>query len=118
MSIKSYIEELDKIKKDIELNNKKNVILRKRKKHLENQIKDYLSANEQHGVKYNNNKNVIMMQTVKKQKLLKKKDRESNVINYLYDIGVRNPEKAFEEMQKIQRHNETETRELKIKKLK
>ena len=67
MSIRQYIEEIDAIRQEIKLNNKRNTELRKRYKVLESAIKEYLQKNDQYGMKYN--KTAIVLEQTKSRKM-------------------------------------------------
>ena len=115
MSIKGYVEELNNLNEEIKRNNTLNKNLKTRVKELELNIADYLRSKDQTGVKYNGQ--AIILESKEKHLVKKKKDKEHDVMLFLKNLGVSNTEKAYEELQKVQRGNVVEHQKLKVKML-
>ena len=75
MSIKLYIDELNRVRTEIKLNNTKNKELRKRITELELNISDYLKSKGQDGLKYNGQ--AILIEQKEKCKVKPKKIKQA-----------------------------------------
>ena len=115
MSIRSYVEELSTINKEIAANNSRNRILRKRVKQLESNITQYLQAKGQNGLKYN--AKAIILEKKDKRLRKNKKAKEEDLINLLSELGVMDPVEAYKKVIDVQRGNAVENFKLKIKSL-
>jgi hypothetical protein len=113
--IQNYVEELNNIKTEIIRNNIRNRTLKKRSVELEQHILNYLKEKEQEGVKYKGK--AIMVKTQEKFKQNKKLKEEVG-INFFRELGVRDPESAYRQLQEAQRGEAVEKQTLKIKNLK
>lgn len=116
MSIKTAIDELDRIKAEINRNNAQNKILRKRLNTLETQISNYLQSKSQAGVKYNGR--TIILEKKERRGRKGKIDKEKDTISLLQELGVENPEEAYKQLLDVQRGESIEQHKLKIKKIK
>ena len=116
MSIISYINELQSINLAITKNNKENSLLRKRKKVIEQQITEYLDSKDQPGVKFQDTALVIDKTTRWSYK--NKKDKEEDSIKILEEYGISNAKEALDQLLKVRKGDETETKKIKIKKIK
>ena len=116
MSIKTAIDELDRIKAEIARNNTQNRILRKRLNALETQISNYLQSKSQAGVKYNGR--TIVLEKKERRTRKGKIDKERDTLVLLRDLGVGNPEDAYNQLLEVQRGDSVEHHKLKIKKIK
>lgn len=113
MSIRSYVEELSTINKEIAANNSRNRLLRKRVKELENNITQYLKSKGQNGLKYNGQ--AIILERKDKRLRKNKKDKEEDLINLLSELGVMDPVEAYKKVIDVQKGNSVENFKLKIK---
>jgi len=116
MSIKTAIDELDRIKAEIARNNAQNRILRKRLNELENVISTYLQSKSQAGVKYNGR--TIILEKKERRSRKGKMDKERDTLAFLQELGVDNPEEAYNQLINVQRGESVEHHKLKIKKIK
>lgn len=115
MSIRSYVEELSTINKEIKMNNSRNRILRKRVKELEKNITEYLKNKGQNGLKYNGK--AIILEKKDKRLRKNKKNKEEDLINLLSDLGVSDPMEAYKRVIEVQKGDSIENFSLKIKNL-
>ena len=116
MSIVNYINELQSINVEIAKNNKLNANLRKRAKQLEKEKTDYLEAKDQPGVKFQNI--AIVVEKKPKWTTKKKKDTEEDSLKVLEEYGVSDPKAALNELVRVRKGDEFESKKIKIKKLK
>jgi len=114
MSIKSYLQELERL--DVEIKRLSTTLknLRKQSKQVESKIINYLNEHDQPGVKYNNKAIMIENKTTKKRRT--KAERENGMLEVLKSYNIPNPEKAMDEILKA-KSEETETMKLKFKKI-
>jgi hypothetical protein len=115
MSIKGFVEELEKIEAEIKINNKKNFILRKRMKEIKENIADFLREKDQVGLKYNGR--AIILETVEKRVPKKKKEKEASILSLLEELGIDEPDKAYQQLLDAQKGDSIEKHNVKIKKL-
>jgi hypothetical protein len=113
--IKNYFDELSNIKAEIVRNNQRNKLLKKRATELEGHILEYLKEKEQQGVKYQGK--AIVVKTQEKFKQNKKLKQELGV-GFFRDLGVRDPEAAYRQLQEVQKGEPVEKQTLKFKNLK
>lgn len=116
MSIKSCVDELEQIHIEIKRNNNRNLILRKRIKELENNISEYLIEKGQQGLKYKGN--AITVAATERRPVKKKKEKEAALHALLEELGVRDPETAWNRLKDVQKGEPFEEKKLKIQKLK
>ena len=116
MSIKSYVDELEQIHIEIKRNNTRNTLLRKRIKELENSISEYLIEKGQQGLKYKGN--AITVAASERRPIKKKKEKEAALHAMLEELGVKNPEIAWNKLKEVQKGDPVEEKKLKIQKLK
>ena len=115
-SIKSYVDEIERINAEISRNCKRNRDLRLRAKELENNIADYLKSKEQAGLKYNGT--AIIIESKAKRVAKKKKDKERDVIELLSSLGVSDTTEAYKKLIDVQRGEEVDIEKLSFKKIK
>lgn len=101
MLIQTYINELEQLKKEIKNNNIRNSMLRKRIKELEMNITSYLTEKGQPGLKYGNN--AIILENKEKRLAKNKKEKETDIISLLNELGVQDPVKAYTKIQEAQK---------------
>ncbi len=116
MSIKSYVDEIERINAEISRNTKRNKELRIRAKELEQNISEYLKSKEQAGLKYNGT--AIIIESKPKRIAKKKKDKERDVVELLKSLGVSNTIDAYNKLLEVQKGNPVETEKLSFKKIK
>jgi cell division septum initiation protein DivIVA len=115
MSIKSYVDELEQLHMEIKRNNARNKILRQRVKELEANIADYLAQKNQPGLKYKGR--AIVVENKAGHTTKGKKEKESDIISFLEDLGVEDPKEAYIKLQDVQRGDLVEKQKIKFKKL-
>jgi ABC-type oligopeptide transport system ATPase subunit len=115
MSIKGFVEELEKIETEIKINNKKNATLRKRVKEIKENIAQFLREKDQVGLKHNGR--AIIMETTEKRIPKKKKEKEASVLSLLEELGIDEPDKAYQQLLEVQKGEAVEKHNIKIKKL-
>lgn len=113
MSIRSYVDELNSIKNEINRNNETNKKLRVRKKDLEFKITDYLQNKDQTGLKYNGQ--AIILENKEKRTIKKKKEKETDVISLLENLGLKHPENVYKQILEVQRGEPVFEKKIKIK---
>lgn len=113
--IKNYFDELSNIKSEIIRNNQRNKLLKKRAVELERHILEYLKEKDQQGVKYQGKAIVVKTQEKFKQN---KKIKEELGVSFFRDLGVRDPEAAYRQLQEVQKGEPVEKQTLKFKNLK
>jgi hypothetical protein len=101
MSIKNDVDELSKIQNEIKENNFKNKILRKRCQVLEDNIAEYLKSKEQTGIKYNGQ--AIIIENKQKKLIKSHKAKQEDVKLLFQTLGVTDPQKAYDQLQEIQK---------------
>tara|TARA_A100001011_G_scaffold360447_1_gene407743 strand:- start:1573 stop:1932 length:360 start_codon:yes stop_codon:yes gene_type:complete len=116
MSIKGYIDELNKIKNEIDRNNKINKQLKTRMKELNDAIAEYLKNKQQTGIKYNNQAIIIEQ----KSKIIpkKKKDIENDMLLVLKSLGLNDPRQALNELESVRNNGRQNQDKIKLKNLK
>ena len=115
MSIKQQISEMESLNLEIQNNNKRNAILRKRKKEIELEITKYLSSKGQDGLKYNGQ--AILVENKEKRTTKGKKQKNEDVISLLKNRGIDNPTELYESIQNAQKNSPIQYQGIKIKKL-
>ncbi len=115
MSIKEYVNEINMLRKEIARNNMRNKQLRSRVKELEESITSYLKSKDQTGVKYNGQ--AIIIESKERHTVKKKKEKEDDIINFLRNLGITDPDHAYAQLQEVQRGEPIEQQKLKFKKL-
>ena len=116
MSIKCYVEELNRINAEIKSNNVKNRMLRKRSRELETNISGYLESKEQTGLKYNG-KAIILEQ---KEKFVTKnrKDKQDDIKLLFRTLGISDPDYAYEKLLEAQKGEPVSHNKLVVKNIK
>ena len=115
MSIKSYVDELEKLNIEIKRNSERNKRLKKRVKELEKYISEYIVNKNQIGLKYNGSAILVEKKETRVRK--KKKEKEESVLSLLKELGVSNPKNAYKLLQNAQKGNSVDTCKIKIKKI-
>lgn len=115
MSIKQYIDELDKLNAEIKRNNSNNKILRARIKELESNIGEYLLQKGQHGLKYNGR--AIIIENKEKRPPKKKKEKEQSVLSLLEEWGINDTQSAYAKLQDVQKGEIIEQKKIKFTKV-
>jgi len=116
MSIKSTVDELDRIEAEIKRNNTINCKLRKRVKVLKTNITDYLVEKNQLGMKYKGRE--IRVEPKDRRPPKKKADKREDGIAALKEEGVHNPEAVYDKLILSQKGDIINENKLKIKKIK
>ena len=116
MSIQGKVNELKSIQNELAVLRKRSSGLRQRAKQIEQEIKDYLDAKDQPGLKYKGI--AIIRETKPKHKSKKKADQKADSIYVLEQHGIDNPEKVLEEILSARKGSPTEHTKLKFKKYK
>ena len=116
MLIKSQIDELEKIQIEIKRNNASNKVLRNRAKEIEQNISSYLEEKDEPGLKYNGKAIVVENKERRLQK--SKKDRKSNVVTLLEDLGIDEADNVYDKILDVQKKSPVSERKIKLKKLK
>lgn len=116
MSIQGKVDELKSIQNELTSLRKRSTGLRQRAKQIEQEIKDYLDAKDQPGLKYKGM--AIIRETKPKHKTKKKADQKADAIHVLEQNGIEDPEKVLEEILTARKGSPTEQTKLKFKKYK
>lgn len=115
MSIKQYIDELSKVNSEIKQNNTRNKHLRKRITELESDIAEYLKSKDQEGLKYNGQ--AIIIENKEKHVAKPKKTKQTDVKLLLQQLGVENPDDAYNKLIECQKGEPVIRQKLAFKKL-
>lgn len=115
MSLKSSIQELDRVDKEITRLSGILKKLRSQKKNVEQNIIKFLQEKNQPGVKYKNN--AIMVEQKEKRTRKKKTQKNQDIVNVLVSYGIHNPEEALKKILEANSGNIEMTDKLKIKKI-
>lgn len=115
MSIKSYVDELEQINAEIKRNNTRNRVLRQRVAELESNIALYLAEKGQQGLKYKGR--AIIIENKETRTVMKKKEKEQNILSLLEEWGLTDTSKAYSKLQDVQRGNTVEKQKIKFTKL-
>ena len=116
MSIKTLVDELDKIQTEIKRNNATNKILRQRSTEIENNIALYLQQKNEPGLKYNGR--AIIIENKEKRAQKSQKDKKTDVIELLKHLGVNEPNAAYEKIIDAQKKDPISEQKIKLKKIK
>lgn len=115
MSIKGYVDELEQINAEIKRNNMRNRALRQRSAELESNIALYLAEKGQQGLKYKGK--AIIIENKETRPVMKKKEKEQNIISLLEEWGLSDTSRAYSKLQEVQRGDPVEQQKIKFKKL-
>jgi len=115
MSIKGYLDEIELINTEIKRNNTRNRGLRVRMKDLEANVTEYFASKGQHGVKYKGR--AIVLETTERRPQKKKKQKEQAIISFFEELGIDDPNKAYNRLKDVQKGDPVEKQKLKYKKL-
>jgi hypothetical protein len=116
MSLKSCIEELESINKEISLINIRKKKLFDNKKKLEENIKNILKEKEQPGVRHHGIAYKIDKKETRQNK--KKKEQLKDIINILKKNNIDNPEKLLNDINEAKKGEYITQEKLKVEKLK
>lgn len=114
MSIKSDVTELESIKNELKRLNLQRKELLKKCKTVEKRIFDYLKAKDQPGLKHQGTAILLEQKEVRPAK--KKKDINTCAITILEKYGIKNPEKALNEIIESRKSDPVKKEKLTIKK--
>ena len=115
MSIKTQIDELEKIQNEIKRNNSLNKTLRQRANEIESNISAYLHEKNEPGLKYNGKAIIVERREKRSQK--SKKDKRDDVVTYLENLGLENPSTVYEKILDVQKRSPKAETKIKVKKL-
>lgn len=116
MSIKQWIDELDKLKAEIARNNAINRKLRARSQLLEVNIAEYLKAKDHAGVKYRGR--TIQLETKERRVVKQGRQKEADVIEFFANLGMDDPRDVYRQLQNVQRRDPVSHEKVSIKKIK
>ena len=116
MSLKSCIEELESINKELVLITLKRKKLFDSKKKIEENIKNILKEKEQPGVKHHGIAYKIDTKETRQNK--KKQDQFKDIINILKKNNIDNPEKVLNDINEAKKGEYITKEKLKIEKIK
>ena len=115
MSIKEYLNELERIYAEIKRNNATNKTLKARVNIIKNNITEYLHEKGQHGLKYKGK--AIIIEKKQKRAIKKQKEKKADIISFFGDLGVDDPDDAYVKLQEVQKGAPIEQTKIKFKKL-
>ena len=114
MSITSYLNELESIKKELDRLSKLTKDLRDKKNTLEERIQEYLLKNNMEtGIRFKGK--LITVKEDTKRKTKKKREKKKHTTEVLQKYGIRNASKLVDEILEAQRGYEVEINKLNIK---
>ena len=116
MSIKSHVEELNRINVEIKSNNLKNRRLRKRVRELETNIAEYLQSKEQSGLKYNGK--AIILEQKEKFSTKNRKDKQDDIKLLFRTLGISDPDYAYKKLLEAQKGEPIAHNKLVVKNIK
>jgi len=116
MSIKANVQEIKIIKKEIKRNNATNRNLRKRLKVLELEVDKYITSRNQSGIKHKGT--AIRIINTERRPPKKKQQKKDDLMELLYDLGVKDVEKAYTRLIETQKGDPVPHRKLDFKKIK
>jgi hypothetical protein len=99
MSIKTDVDDLQKIKLEIKRTNDALKKLRETQRTIEERITTFLKDKDLPGVKCN--QNIVILQQTKTSKVKPKKVRRGEILNLLESCGVNDPEAVFKRINEI-----------------
>jgi hypothetical protein len=115
MSIKTQIDELEKIQNEIKRNNSVNKSLRKRSIEIEDNISSYLKEKNEPGLKYNGR--AIIVEEKEKRLQKSKKDKRGDVVSLLENLGLDKPGDIYDKILDVQKRSPKSERRIKVKKI-
>lgn len=115
MSIKSYIEELERTREAMQSNRIQNRTLKKRCDELEDHIKLFLKEKGQAGLKYNGK--IIIMENKKTRYVKGKNEREADITSFLSGIGVPNPKEVYTKIEDLSKKENRDKNIITFKKM-
>ena len=114
MSIKSDIIELESLRNELKRLNLQRKNLLKNTKIVEKRIFDYLKSKDQCGLKHQGT--AILLEEKEVRKVKKKKDINTTAISILEKYGIKNPEKALNEIIESRKLDPVKKEKLVVKK--
>jgi hypothetical protein len=115
MSIKSDVEELNKLGVEIKSLSTQIRFLRQQSAEVEGRILNFLREKEQPGVKYKGT--AVLIENKQKRAPKKSKDREIDALGVLERHGISNPQEVYDQIMEARKGEEVDTPKIKIKKL-
>lgn len=116
MSIKADVRELQSLQREMKNLKLKLKGLNQRARVVEEKIYNYMKENDMEGFKYNGT--VIIAETKEKRKRKKKEDQRNDAVYVLEKYGVRDADKALDELMDARKGSPEETSKLKMSILK
>ena len=111
--IQGYVKELEGIKAEIQRNNNKNKKLRSRQRTIEKEIKQYLEAQKQPGLKFKD-KDFVLEHTTSYTRR-KKSEKEQEIKRFLKNSGITDVDYVYKNLETLRKGEEVQTTKLKIK---
>lgn len=99
--VKALFTELEQLKNEIKLTNKKLKSLRTRSNTIEEQVIQIIKSRNLNGFKYKGK--TIELKEKKTHRRKKNTDKQNDVKSYLSQLGVNNVSEVFNELQEIQK---------------
>lgn len=99
--VKALFTELEQLKNEIKLTNKKLKSLRTRSNTIEEQVINIIKSRNLNGFRYKGK--TIELKEKKTHRRKKNTDKQNDVKSYLSQLGVDNVSEAFNELQQIQK---------------
>lgn len=99
MSIKTDVDDLQKVKMEIKRTNEALKKLRETKRTIEERITSFLKDKDLPGVKCN--QSIVVLHQTKSSKVKPKKVRQSEIINLLESCGVNDPDAVLRKINEI-----------------
>ena len=112
-TISEVMKEMNQIVLELKILNEKARQLRNRKKELESQVIQYLEDTETPGLKYHDL--IVLKAETTSKKPKNKKDKDSDLINTLHELGISDTKKATEAIKKALSGQEEVVTKLKFK---
>jgi hypothetical protein len=116
MSIQSDVITLNELRTEIKRRAKELKTLRKEEKIISNRIVEYLNEKEQPGVKFQGN--AIVVEDKEKYISKKKKESQTDCIEFLSQYNIDNPEEVLKKLHEIKKGIPEKIQKIKIKKIK
>lgn len=112
-SVQSNLIELNNINLELKRLRKETSYLRKKAKQLEQNIVEYLEANDLPGVKYKDQ--IILVEQKQKRTRMNKKQQNRAAVEVLESYGISNPSAVLNELMDARKGEEVEETKIKIK---
>lgn len=115
MSIKNDIEELARLDNELKRIHAEAARIRKIKAQTEKRIADYLQQKELPGAKVNNT--AVVLDNKTKTLYKTKKQKEASVVSVLRELGVQNPQSAYQRITEASRKDVVQSPKITFKKV-